>query len=159
MEEALARSIWNNINQGKTGTKLERLRLWTMGGSESGVVTVSHADGTIVRTVAHKRALFAQGGAAVDMESHVVARVATAQGLPFAIARCISDPAGRTLPPAIAVAMRPDGGVDVGAVLRSLVAEPAQIAALLATGMGFARAMRSLERGAVAIGPALASLA
>ena len=51
MEEALARSIWNNINQGKTGTKLERLRLWTMGGSESGVVTVSHADGTIVKNL------------------------------------------------------------------------------------------------------------
>lgn len=43
VDEALARSIWNTINQDKTGTQLERLRLWTTGGSESHAITASHA--------------------------------------------------------------------------------------------------------------------
>jgi hypothetical protein len=51
VDKALARSIWNTINQDKTGTQLECLRLWTMGGSESGAVTFSHADGTILRNL------------------------------------------------------------------------------------------------------------
>ncbi len=116
------------------------------------------ADGRMVSTVAEKRALAVGGAIAVDMESHVAARVAAARGLPFVIVRCISDPADRALPPAVAVSMRPDGGVDVVAVLRSLIAHPGQIGALAATGVGFARAMRALERGAAALGPVLASL-
>jgi hypothetical protein len=36
VDEALARSIWKTISQNKTGRKLERLKLWTAGGSEHG---------------------------------------------------------------------------------------------------------------------------
>ena len=51
VDEALAHSIWNTINQDKTGTQLECLRLWTMGGSESGAITASCTDGTIVKNL------------------------------------------------------------------------------------------------------------
>ena len=45
----------------------------------------------------------ATGALAVDMESHVVARVAQRHRLPFAVARVISDAAHHTLPPAARV--------------------------------------------------------
>ena len=77
---------------------------------------------------------------AVDMESHVAARVARRHRLPFAAARVVSDPAHRTLPPAARVAMKPDGRVDLPAVMRSLLAHPAQLPALIRTG-------RDAERG------------
>ena len=51
--------------------------------------------------------------------------------------------------------MRPDGGVDAAAVLRSLAARPGQIAALATTGWGFFGAMRSLRRGGAALGERL----
>lgn len=83
-------------------------------------------------------------GMIVDMESHVAARVAAAHGLRLAILRVVSDEAGHALPPAAQVAMRADGGVDVPAILRSLVGEPRQIVALLRTGLHASRAFRRL---------------
>lgn len=98
-----------------------------------------HADGRLIADLAEKRALAATA-AAVDMESHVAAAVAAAHGLPFIAVRCISDTADHALPPAIKVAMRPDGGVDVAAVLRSIFRHPRQLPSLIATGAIFARA-------------------
>src|SRR5207344_953730 len=72
-------------------------------------------------TAAEKANLHRNAGAlAVDMESHVAARVAQRHRLPFVAARVICDPAGRSLPPAAHVGMKPDGAMDIVAVLRSL---------------------------------------
>lgn len=98
-----------------------------------------YADGRLIADPSEKRALATQA-IAVDMESHVAAAVAGAHGLPFAAARCISDSADRALPPAIAVAMRPDGGLDARAILSSILRQPTQLADLMATGIGFAKA-------------------
>lgn len=95
------------------------------------------------------------GALAVDMESHVAARVAQRHGLPFAIARVVSDPAQRTLPPAVRVAMKPDGRVDLAAVLRSLLTHPAQLPTLIRTGRDAEQAFRSLLRGQRRLGPGL----
>lgn len=84
---------------------------------------------------------------AVDMESHVAARVAARHRLPFAAARVISDPAHRTLPPAARVGMRADGRVDVAAVLRSLVSAPGQVPDLIRTAFDAERAFKALLRG------------
>jgi len=92
---------------------------------------------------------------AVDMESHVAARVARHHGLPFVAARVISDAAHRTLPPAARVGMRPDGGVDLPAVLRSLLAAPWQLPALIRTGLEAETAFRVLRRGSRLLGPRL----
>lgn len=125
-----------------------------LAGARVGVV---FADGRMIDTVTDKLALGARHGAlAVDMESHVAGAVAAEFGLPFAVVRCVSDGARRTLPHAVTVAMRSDGGVDVRAVLASLARRPGQLPDLLRTATGFVRAMRALRRGAGRLGPDLA---
>jgi hypothetical protein len=104
-----------------------------------------------------KRALGARCGAlAVDMESHIVGRAAASARLPFAVLRCVSDDVDMPVPPAIAVSMRPDGGLAVGAVLGSLIARPGQLPALIQAIMRFRRAFAELELGAAACGRRLA---
>ena len=103
-----------------------------------------------------KRALHERtGAAAVDMESHVAARVAAAHGLPFVACRVIIDPAHRTLPPAALVAMRPDGGVNLAALLRSLAARPGQLPALLRLALDARAARAALFRGRRLLGAGL----
>ncbi len=112
------------------------------------------ADGRMIDTVAEKLSLGDRHGAlAVDMESHVAGAVAAERGLPFAIVRCVSDGARHLLPHAITVSMRPDGGVDGAAMLRSVARRPGQIADIARTTAGFTKAMRELKRGAVRLGP------
>jgi hopanoid-associated phosphorylase len=114
------------------------------------------ADGRMIDTVAEKRALGARHGAlAVDMESHVAAAVAARHGLPFAILRCVSDRVDHLLPHAVTVCMRPDGALDVPAMLRSLTARPRQLADFTRTMAGFAHAFRALRDGVRAVGPEL----
>lgn len=103
---------------------------------------------SMVAEAAEKAGLHRRSGAlAVDMESHVAARVARRHNLPFAAARAISDAADRTLPPAALVGMRPDGGMDLPAVLRALARNPAQLPALVRTGLEAERGFRALLRG------------
>jgi hopanoid-associated phosphorylase len=84
---------------------------------------------------AGKAALHAQTNAlAVDMESHVAAAFAQRHGLPFAALRVISDGADRTLPPAAQAGMKKDGGMNLPAVLLSLLKDPRQLPALIRTG-------------------------
>lgn len=87
------------------------------------------------------------GTVAVDMESHIAARIAAAYGVPFAACRVIIDPAERTLPPAALVGMRPDGKADILAVIRSLVSQPRQILALLRVVADARAARTALFRG------------
>jgi adenosylhomocysteine nucleosidase len=111
----------------------------------------------MVAEAAQKAALHRTTGAlAVDMESHIVARVARRHRLPFAAARVISDAAHRTLPPAARVGMKPDGRMDLPSVLRSLLANPGQLPALIRTGLEAERAFRALLRGYRRLGPRLA---
>lgn len=101
---------------------------------------------TIAASTAGKAGLReATGAAAVDMESHIAARVARRHGLPFAAIRMISDAATETLPPAALVGMRPDGGIALGAVLASLARQPAQLPALIRTGRHAGLAHRTLR--------------
>ena len=109
----------------------------------------------IIATSAEKQALHTETGAiAVDMESHIAARVAARHNLPFAIIRVISDSADEVLPPAALVGMRPDGSMALGAVLTSLARNPAQLPALIRTGIHAGRAFSELRR----VGDVLGSL-
>ncbi len=91
------------------------------------VVGRIHADGSMIVTAAQKEELhFSQRALACDMESHIAARVAARHGLPFAVARVISDCADRTLPRAAQVAMAPDGGIRIGALLLAILIRPWQ---------------------------------
>ena len=79
-----------------------------------------------------KHALYVKTGAiAVDMESHIVAAVGAAHGLPVAAIRVITDPAKRTLPASAVAAMRPNGTTNIGAMIRSVLMRPRELPALI----------------------------
>ena len=103
---------------------------------------ISGVDAPVVAE-ADKRALHESAGTvAVDMESHIAAKIAARHGVPFTACRVIIDPAERTLPPAALVGMRADGRPDVLAVVRSLCQQPRQVFALMRV-IADARAARS----------------
>jgi hopanoid-associated phosphorylase len=102
---------------------------------------------TMLTDAAEKqRARLATGALAVDMESHVAARVARRLGLPFAAARVISDAAERSLPAAVKVGMRADGGMALWPVLRALARDPGQLVSVIRAGLEAERAFRALAR-------------
>jgi len=95
----------------------------------------------------HKASLGTQTGAvAVDMESHIAARLAARHGAPLAAVRIISDPVERSLPHAAIAGMRPDGKADIPAVLRSLWRKPRQLPPLLRTALDARLAFASLRQ-------------
>ncbi|HEY2658735.1 MAG TPA: hypothetical protein VGI79_03370 [Caulobacteraceae bacterium] len=112
----------------------------------------------MIGSVAGKRALFeATGAAAVDMESHIVARVAQRHALPFAAIRAVSDAADHALPAAALAGLRPDGQPDIGAVLWSLAKRPGQLPALLRTAREAGLGFKSLEDAKARLSRALAT--
>ena len=119
-----------------------------------------HADvagvDVVVDKLAAKQALRrTTGAAAVDTESHLVARLAAAHGLPFAAFRVIADPARRSLPAAALVALRADGTINRAAVLQSIRRTPRQLASLARTAIDTQIALRALSRGRRCLGPNL----
>ncbi|MEL6364268.1 MAG: nucleoside phosphorylase [Pseudomonadota bacterium] len=102
----------------------------------------------VVTTADEKSALAARtGAAAVDMESHAVARVAAATGTPFAAIRAVADPADRALPPSTADAIASDGSVRVLSVLTKIAGRPQDLPALLKLGKDQEAALASLRSG------------
>ena len=87
---------------------------------------------TLGVTPADRAALrLAEGGDSVDMESHIVAEFAAANGLPFGVLRAIADPSTYTFPPAAQIPLLPDGTVDLAAVQASLKNDSSQLPALM----------------------------
>ena len=107
---------------------------------------IASGDGLILGK-AGKADLFAQTGAyAVDMESHVAARLARLHSVPFAALRTIADPATSDLPAVAALAVTEDGGLDLLAVLKAVAVQPNQIPALIRTARNANSAFRALLR-------------
>ena len=79
--------------------------------------------------ILHKRT----GALAVDMESHIVASVAAANGLRFVAIRVIADPANHSLPRVALGAMRPNGTVNIAQMILSLVTNPRDLFSLAQT--------------------------
>ncbi len=90
----------------------------------------------------------AAGVAAVDMESHGIARAAAKAEVPFLVVRAVADPAARDLPHAALVATGPDGGLRLGAIMGALLSHPWEIAAMIRLGAETRRAFAALERAA-----------
>lgn len=106
------------------------------------------ASDRLIATAEEKAALHRDSGAiAADMESHLAGAAAAAHGVRFAVLRCISDEAGADLPPAIAVAMAPGGGIAGLRIAGSILRRPGQIPALLRTTARFKRAFDVLKAG------------
>lgn len=112
---------------------------------------VSGSDSIAVTPAAKQSLRGATSAAAVDMETHIARRVAERHRLPFGAVRAISDAAGDALPPAALVGMRPDGRIAIGAVMISLLRQPAQLPALICTGVHAERAFRTLSAAAGAL--------
>jgi len=116
---------------------------------------IAGADAVLMNP-SHKREVHARTGAvAVDMESHIAAKVAHAHRLPFAACRIVIDAAHRTLPPAAAVALNEDGTTDLGAVLRSIMRKPHQLPDLIRTARDARVAWRALHAGRARLGAGL----
>ena len=79
------------------------------------------------------------------MESHIAAAYAAKAGLPFAALRVISDPASRSLPALAKSAIKPNGDIDLGKVLRGVGAQSHLAAGAGLHGLDFNRALRSLR--------------
>lgn len=110
----------------------------------------------IVASVAAKRALHETTGASiVDTESHVVAQMARAHAIPFAVMRAVSDPAARGLPRAACVGLDEMGRPDLRAVVRALAAVPSEVFPLARTALDASRALRALSAGRRRLGAGL----
>ncbi len=101
-----------------------------------------------------KRALHrSSGAAAVDMESHIVARLAAAHGLAFTALRVIVDPVDRTIPPSALVGMGADSRADTTAILRELIAQPRQLPLLARVAWDAFVARSAMQRVRRLLGP------
>ena len=118
--------------------------------TEFRVDRLAGSDGPVVTKQAKADMHAATGAAAVDMESHIAARIAAKHGLPFAAVRVVADRADRALPPAAVAGFGPGGRVDIGAVLKALARQPAQLPQLIRvsvdTRAAFAALVRSFGR-------------
>jgi adenosylhomocysteine nucleosidase len=109
---------------------------------------------TPIAEPATKRALHrTTGAAAVDMESHVVARVAAAHGLAFTALRVIVDPAERIIPRAALMGMGAGPRADSAAVLRELIARPSQLSPLMRVALDAYIARCEMQRVRRLLGP------
>jgi adenosylhomocysteine nucleosidase len=114
-------------------------------------------EGEIAASDARKRQLWQQTRAsAVDTESGAVARVARSHGVPFAVLRAVCDPAERSLPPAVLVALDRAGTIRFLTVLASVAATPSQLPELLQLARDAAIARQALTRRVAALDQRLA---
>jgi adenosylhomocysteine nucleosidase len=130
----------------------ERMRV-IVGGADSG--PIAGVDAPLIRPIDKAQLYKSTRAVAADMESHLAARLAQRAGRPFAALRVISDPAERSLPPAAAIGMKPDGSVNAAAVLLSLLRHPGQLAELARVATEARTAMRVLSRCRRVLGPDL----
>ncbi len=109
----------------------------------------------MVATVADKRALFsATGCVATDMESRAVADVAAEAGVPFAAARAVANPAGRSLPRAVRGIIGPAGRPRPAALVLRLCLRPWEVPAVVRLGRDAEAGLASLGRLAGGFRPA-----
>ena len=110
----------------------------------------------ILATAADKKGLFeATGASAVDMESHAVAAVASAAGIPFLTLRVLADPADQVVPQVAREALRPDGRIRVRATFGGLLRAPGELVPLVRLARQSASALKVLRRAALLAGPRL----
>lgn len=117
-----------------------------LGAGQTGVLgsALLHSD-TVVLDAAEKAHLFATSQcASLDMESGFLARAAEEAGLPFAVLRVVCDPASRSLPPVAGTVLSPDGGLNIKALLGSLLRHPGQISGLIGLGKDAGRARTAM---------------
>ena len=116
---------------------------------------IAGVDAPIAQSSEKVRLHACTGAKAVDMESHIAARIAARHDIPFAICRTIIDPAVRDLPPAAVIDLRDDGTPDVPAILHSVMHERNQIPALVRIAIDAWTARNALLRDRQLLGAGL----
>ncbi|MEM1275789.1 MAG: hypothetical protein AAGH74_04635 [Pseudomonadota bacterium] len=116
-------------------------------------VTVTGSDQMVLTPEAKATLRAETGAAAVDMESHAVARVARARGVPMAALRAIGDPANSTLPPFVTGGLSPTGHQRPWPVILGLIGSPGWLPTLLQLKKDTDKGLRALtaqaEDGAI----------
>lgn len=95
------------------------------------------------------------GALAVDSESHVVATVAAARGLPMTAVRVIMDPLTRELPTAALAAVHANGTIDLAALIHAILKQPGELPTLLRTALDAWTGFAALLRCRQLLGPGL----
>ena len=117
--------------------------------------------GSILATQTEKsRAWTKTRALAVDLESEIVARIATALGIPFVVLRTVADTARRDLPPASLIPLDANGKPFLPKVFAEVLRRPSQLPEMIGLAqetrialsalIGPARALRGLIGGAEA---------
>jgi adenosylhomocysteine nucleosidase len=128
----------NLIDRFQTAAEAEELPV-----QQGPIVTTEH----VVADAASKAAFWRQGGAcAVDMETAGVVQVAREAGLPWGALRAIVDCASEPLPAEYLAALRGDGRVAVGGLVRTLCRSPSLLRHLFTLAAGTTMARRRLSR-------------
>ena len=118
------------------------------GENAAGISGIIAGRSIVIATRAAKNDLFrATGALTVDMESHHVAVVASRCNLPFLILRAVADTAADDLPAAACAGLTAEGRPAIGAVLRSLLANPRQLPALIRVALCSHTALNALLSG------------
>jgi adenosylhomocysteine nucleosidase len=106
----------------------------------------------ILATEADKaRAWRGTGAIAVDLESDLVARCATQEGIPFLVARTIADTVYRELPPAALIALSETGTPKLARVFGAILQRPSQIGRLIGVAWETRMALSALAEPARAL--------
>jgi adenosylhomocysteine nucleosidase len=106
----------------------------------------------ILATEAEKSRAWEETGAlAVDLESDVVARIASQAGIPFLVARTIADTVYRELPAAALIPLSEAGTPNLARVVGSVIRRPRQIGTLIRLALETRRALAALAGPADAL--------
>lgn len=109
----------------------------------------------ILKTVEKRQIHQLTGAYAVDMESHIVARVAQRYQLPFVVARVVLDESHEAVPEIAMAGVAADGGTHAMPVLRALAGSPSSLAPLMRLARSSMRARRALDQGRACFGAEL----
>ncbi len=124
------------------GFALSALRASGIKAAEGEVVTVDEP----ALTARKKKSVFRRSrGAAVDMESASVARVAQESGLPFFALRAVSDPCGSSISKELIECVADDGSLRAAILAGKLVRKPSLLRDLLRARREFSSALSSLK--------------
>lgn len=120
----------------RLAASLPNARIGAIAGVES-VIADAEAKTALAQTT---------GAIAADMESAAAADYAQRCGKLFIAIRAVSDDHSTALPPFVRRAITPNGDIDTPAVIKALVAAPAQIAALPSLALGSRKAHAALRK-------------
>lgn len=90
---------------------------------------------------------------AIDMESHIIAKLACEAGVPFAILRAIVDPVEFEFPEFVLDSVRPDGSVSLLPIIAGLCIQPWLTGRLLDLNKYNNAAMNALRGATGILGP------